>query len=170
MTKKSFTNIFEAARRGTVDDVRHFVEQQGADVNAEDQHGFIPLMSAIAENADIEVFKYLLSKGESYALDTLLISAKEMGNAAVAEYLTHYLECSIKAFTEMKDRIIPLLDDGKKLEADCMKLTADAKEDEDPDECFHKMIESLRGMNELYLAVIERNQEAIEKFQKAIDL
>ena len=57
----SFTDIFAAIREGTVEDVRYLVEENGADVNAKDNHGDTPLHDAAFK--DIEVFKFLISKG-----------------------------------------------------------------------------------------------------------
>jgi len=62
MTSETFTNIFEAAALGTIDDVRHFVEEQGADVNEKSESGYTPLHSA-ARNPHVEIFEYLISQG-----------------------------------------------------------------------------------------------------------
>jgi ankyrin repeat protein len=59
MTKKSFTNIFEAAWRGTVEDVKYFIEQQGADIYAEDADGWTPLDIAKGKGNE-EVIRYSL--------------------------------------------------------------------------------------------------------------
>jgi ankyrin repeat protein len=40
MTNRSFTDIFDTARRGTVDDVRYIIEHHGADINAVDMDGW----------------------------------------------------------------------------------------------------------------------------------
>jgi hypothetical protein len=176
MTTNSFTDIFDAARRGTVDDVRHFVEEKGADVNAKDQHGFTPLFAAISENENIEVFKYLRShgatvKGEGGCDADLLILAKEMGNTVVVEYLTPVCEDMIKMVAKMTDGAVVRLDDFKELEAVCMKVKADRIEGEniEGDEAYDKMIESICEMIELHQKTIELHQKIIEKYQKAID-
>jgi ankyrin repeat protein len=69
-----------------------YIVSLGADVNAIN-HGFTPVMSAIADNADVAVFRYLMSSGakispEGGTDDDLIAFAKEMGNSAVVEYLT----------------------------------------------------------------------------------
>jgi ankyrin repeat protein len=62
MTSKSFTNIFEEAQSGTVDDIKHFVEQ-GTDINAKDAEGRTPLHYAAGGNPSVEVAKYLVEHG-----------------------------------------------------------------------------------------------------------
>ena len=61
-----YEDLFEAARKGTVDDVRFFLEN-GADVNAKDEDGDTPLhitvQTSFTENINVEVMKYLVSQG-----------------------------------------------------------------------------------------------------------
>ena len=52
MPNQSFENIFEAAESGSVEDVKYFVEQQGADVNVTD------LLFHVAEYTSVEVLQY----------------------------------------------------------------------------------------------------------------
>jgi len=55
----SFPNIFEATEKGTVEDVRYFIEQKGVDVNITNDTGNTPLHFAV-DNTDISVLKYLV--------------------------------------------------------------------------------------------------------------
>jgi len=58
-------DIFDAADRGTVEDVKYFIEEKGVSVNAKQENftiGATPLHKA-AFGGNIEVAKYLISKG-----------------------------------------------------------------------------------------------------------
>ena len=57
-----FENIFEAAGKGTVEDVRFFVEKQGVSVQAKNNDGNTPLHWAIG-NSRVEIAKFLVSQG-----------------------------------------------------------------------------------------------------------
>ena len=57
-----FKNIFEAAEKGTVNDVRFFLDR-GVDVNAVNEKGNTPLHRAAALNRDPEVLKFLIDHG-----------------------------------------------------------------------------------------------------------
>ena len=60
---ENFTDIFEAAERGTLKDVQYFVEYARADVNApKNQLGMTPLHMAAKYNSDVKVLEYLLAK------------------------------------------------------------------------------------------------------------
>ena len=64
MTNETFTNIFDAITKGTLEDVRYFVEQQDTDVNAKDYIGRTPLYFAVwCKSSDIELWQFLLSHG-----------------------------------------------------------------------------------------------------------
>jgi len=65
-----YKDIFEAAEKGTVEDVRYFIETKHVDVNAVSDSGNTPLNSAVRSyylepdpNRNIEVIKYLISEG-----------------------------------------------------------------------------------------------------------
>jgi len=75
-TPTSYKDIFEAAAKGTVDDVRDFIEAKGIDINTEDDfardvrrynivctNGWTPVMLAAGFNSDIKVLEYLIEKG-----------------------------------------------------------------------------------------------------------
>ena len=47
-----FRDIFEATEKGTLEDVKYFVEEQGVDVNITNDKGSIPLHFAV-DNPDI---------------------------------------------------------------------------------------------------------------------
>ena len=76
MAKKSFTDIFDAARKGTVEDVRYFIEQQGVGINIEDADGWTPLDIAKGRTD---------SKGNEIAY--YLDCAKAKGDSETAKYL-----------------------------------------------------------------------------------
>jgi len=57
-----FTNIFDAASDGTVEDVRNFIEERGVDINAKNKNSLMPLHLA-AYNGHIEIVQYLVSAG-----------------------------------------------------------------------------------------------------------
>jgi len=62
MARKSFTNIFEAVRKGTVEDVQYFIEQQCVDVNAKDNSGNTPLHIAVQHwHGDNEMIEFFIS-------------------------------------------------------------------------------------------------------------
>ncbi|MCL2284176.1 MAG: ankyrin repeat domain-containing protein [Fibromonadales bacterium] len=58
----SFTDIFAAAKGGTVDDVRYFVEKKGININVKNNTDWTPSHFAQC-NSNVEVLKYLISKG-----------------------------------------------------------------------------------------------------------
>jgi len=62
MTTESFKDIFDAAQHGSVEDVKYFVEEQGADVHAKDEHSITPLHYAAWKNT-VDVVQYLVSQG-----------------------------------------------------------------------------------------------------------
>lgn len=53
-------NIFDAVAHGTVEDVRHLLEEKGADVNIKDENDYTPLHVA-AQKGKLEIAKELLS-------------------------------------------------------------------------------------------------------------
>ena len=55
-------NIFEAAARGTVQDVRHYIET-GINVNSTEDRAWTPLHYAAESNSNVEVLRYLISQG-----------------------------------------------------------------------------------------------------------
>ena len=59
------TDIFKAVQKGTVQDVRYFIEEEGANVNVKnkDDANLTPLHYAAFSNPDVAVMKYLLDKG-----------------------------------------------------------------------------------------------------------
>jgi ankyrin repeat protein len=59
----SFTDIFAAAKEGTVEDVRYFVEEKGTSVYAKDANGRIPLHHATKSNSNVGILEYLVSQG-----------------------------------------------------------------------------------------------------------
>ena len=58
----NFTDIFEAAEKGTIEDVKYFIEEKGIDVNVKDKDKYTPLHHAVNE-ANLEVVQFLVSKG-----------------------------------------------------------------------------------------------------------
>ena len=56
-----YSNIFSAAYSGTVNDVKHFIDN-GVDVNAKDKYGQTPLLLAAGNNPNVDVLKYLIEK------------------------------------------------------------------------------------------------------------
>ena len=93
MANKSFISIFDAAGYGTVENVKYFVEQQEADVNARYIGGETPLHHAAQENPDVEVLEYLISQGANVNAKNvrgetpLHHAAWDNPNVAVLEYL-----------------------------------------------------------------------------------
>ena len=65
VTKKyesSYGDIFEAAEKGTVEDVKYFIER-GATVNEKDFDGKPLIHYAVMYNPDADVLKYLIERG-----------------------------------------------------------------------------------------------------------
>ena len=60
-----FTNIFDASKEGTIDDVKIFIEEQYVDVNLKDEYKNTPLIYATGwnnKNSEL-VTSYLVSHG-----------------------------------------------------------------------------------------------------------
>jgi ankyrin repeat protein len=60
--KMEFTNIYEAVRKGSPDDVKYFVEQKNIDINIKDSDGN-NLVHIAGAGGRIDVFAYLISNG-----------------------------------------------------------------------------------------------------------
>jgi len=56
-------DILDAAKEGTVDDLRYFVEQRGDSVNTKHKTGNTPLHYAAGFNEDLAVLDYLICEG-----------------------------------------------------------------------------------------------------------
>ncbi|MCL2743898.1 MAG: ankyrin repeat domain-containing protein [Planctomycetaceae bacterium] len=91
----TFENIFFAAMRGTIEDVRYFVEEKGANVNGKNDQGFTPLHLAGYNMADgAEIAQFLISKQANVDAEDQrgghpLHVAANKGNVAVAKVLVH---------------------------------------------------------------------------------
>jgi len=59
----TFKDIFDAMKSGTVEDVQYFIEKQGVDVNTANENGATLLHLAAGACGDLEIVKYLISKG-----------------------------------------------------------------------------------------------------------
>jgi len=87
----TYENIFTAAQKGTIEDVKYFLKKKGSDINAKGHNGFTPLhYAAVGGNA--EITKFLVSKGadvnaESKGGSTPLAAAAQGGNIEVAKLL-----------------------------------------------------------------------------------
>lgn len=85
-------DIFEAAQRGTTDDVRYFVDKD-VSVNTKDRSGNTPLHVAAQSNPDVEVLKYLVSRDADIDArnnngdTTLHMAAQSNFNVEILEYL-----------------------------------------------------------------------------------
>ena len=90
MTDKLFWGIFDAVEKGTIADVRYFVENKGADVNAKGKYGSTPLHKA-AETNTLDVIQYLVAQGADvnaqYWRYTPLHKAAEKNSLEVLQYL-----------------------------------------------------------------------------------
>ena len=94
MPNESFKDIFEAIEKGTVADVRYFVEQKGADVNAKGEYGNTPLHWAADGNGEdtLKKVQYLISQGadvnakSEYGYTPLRYAAAH-SSLAVVQYL-----------------------------------------------------------------------------------
>jgi len=62
--KSSYTNIFDAASKGTVQDIRYFIEK-GERVNMVDKDNWTPLHYAIRDNKNVDVIEFLVGWGAS---------------------------------------------------------------------------------------------------------
>jgi len=90
----SFPDIFEAARKGTVQDVKIFV-MAGTDVNgtSNTRGKYTPLQEAAYYNPNVDVLKYLVSAGadvnakDSYSNTPLHMAIKNNSNTKVLKYL-----------------------------------------------------------------------------------
>jgi len=94
MRNESYTNIFDAAEKGTIEDVRYFIEKEEVDVNAIDtrcESKFTALHHAVSHNS-VEMIDYLLSQGADPKMLTrygwgLLHLAAQSNTVQVLEYL-----------------------------------------------------------------------------------
>jgi len=89
----TYTDIFEAAEKGTVEQVRNFVELLGGDcVNVKNDFGFTPLHRA-AENSNVDVLQYLVAQGANVNVKNLPgetplhVAAGRNSNVDVLRYL-----------------------------------------------------------------------------------
>jgi cytohesin len=88
-----YKNIFDAAEKGNVDDVRFFVETKGTDTNVKDSDGWTPLFYAAKHNSNVDVLEYLISQGASVNATSntgrtpMHVAAQGNGNVAVLECL-----------------------------------------------------------------------------------
>jgi ankyrin repeat protein len=73
-----FADIFSAVKKGTVKDVRDFVEQNPNMVNAKDNDGWTPLHFAALSSTSVEILEYLVSQGAN-------INAKSMRTLRMSE-------------------------------------------------------------------------------------
>ena len=89
------TNIFDAAKDRTVDEVRYFIEQRGVSVNSSHKNGITPLHLAAAFNDRLEVLVYLISRGADINATNVLGStplhyaANFTANSSVIHCLIH---------------------------------------------------------------------------------
>ncbi|MDR3001909.1 MAG: ankyrin repeat domain-containing protein [Fibromonadaceae bacterium] len=88
----SFTDIFEAAEKGTIEDLKYFLEEKGVDVNTQDEYGQTALHVAVS-NESLEVVKFLVSKGSNVNMEEadgktpLHLAATYNNNVEVAKIL-----------------------------------------------------------------------------------
>jgi len=82
-----YKDIFDAARNGTVEDIRYFVEQKGINVNVKYDTGNSPLEIAVKHGKNkVEIIKYLVSKGALIPLDLLMwAAAMEEGSLEIVK-------------------------------------------------------------------------------------
>ena len=89
--RSAFTDIFEAANKGTAQDVKYHLER-GADIEGK-KGGHTPLHLAAAYNPNVETTKFLVSKGANIRARcdgsgmTPFIEAVSMGQVEVAQFL-----------------------------------------------------------------------------------
>jgi ankyrin repeat protein len=58
-----FNDVFTAVKSGSVDEIKLFIEGQGIDVNSKDCEQTSLIRLAVISNPDVNVIKYLISKG-----------------------------------------------------------------------------------------------------------
>lgn len=107
-----FKDIFEAAKKGTVQDVEYFVKN-GIDVNVKNKAANTPLHNAAQYNPDAEVLKYLISQGAN-------VNAKSVGDLTPLHFAAQFnsnvevLKCllsqkaDVNAKMKIKGNLTPL--------------------------------------------------------------
>jgi len=55
--------FWETVKRGTVQDVKDYIEKERVNVNAQDKDGMTALHHAVVSNSNVDVVKYLIEKG-----------------------------------------------------------------------------------------------------------
>ena len=104
-------DIFDAADKGNLQDVKYFIEKKGMDVNTKDNMGWTPLHHAVGGNCDVDFPKYLIEKGADVNAQTkdgttpLHIAARDNSNLDVFKYL---IENGANVNAQRKDGETPL--------------------------------------------------------------
>lgn len=87
------TDIFDSTKRGTLEDVKFFIERKRISINAKDKNGNTPLHFAAARNSDVEILKYLISRGgkinakNNLGWTPLFLAAGNTESVSVLKYL-----------------------------------------------------------------------------------
>jgi hypothetical protein len=79
-----YENILDAAQKGTIEDVKYFIENKGVDVNVRDAYGNTPLHAATGEE-NLEVVKFLVSEGKAD------VNAKDINSSNDMEFLKYLI-------------------------------------------------------------------------------
>ena len=100
----SFADIFKAAEKGMVEDVRYFIEQKGVDVNLTNLNGNAPLHFAV-DNPDISVIKDITTIGANVNAKNndgntpLYFAARDNSNA-------EFLECLVSKGANVNEKCL----------------------------------------------------------------
>ena len=164
--------FWQAIRKGTVKEVRHYIEKENVDVNTKNKAGMTPLHLAVVFDSNIDMTKYLIEKGADVNAKSnedwtpLHFAAPLIAVGRSSEAAICLLENGADAYAKNSDGKTPLdflIEVGGKFVSETsLDLFRKLAERGDPKAMFN--------MGNYCLNVDENYHEAMEWFRKAAEL